>query len=79
MAGFSELAIGLQAPKLAAAGAKLPIVSGGYLKYSRFPETGFDRDCVAETEGTELPTPHPVIEPVSDNRVRNGIFRCRRI
>ena len=32
---------------------------------------------MVETEGTELPTPHPVIEPVSDNRVRNGIFRCR--
>src|SRR5664279_4012252 len=28
-------------------------------------------------EGTELPTPHPVVEPVSDIRVRNGIFRCR--
>jgi hypothetical protein len=32
---------------------------------------------MVETEGTELPTPHPVIESVSDNRVRNGIFRCR--
>jgi hypothetical protein len=32
---------------------------------------------VVETEGTELPTPHPVIEPVSHTRVRNGIFRCR--
>ena len=30
-----------------------------------------------ETEGTELPTPHPVIEPVSDTRARNGNFRCR--
>jgi hypothetical protein len=39
MAGFCELAIGLRAPKLAAAGAKSPIVSGGYLKYSRFWET----------------------------------------
>src|ERR1700726_4778109 len=39
MAGFCELAIGLRAPKLAAAGAKSPIVSGGYLKYSRFRET----------------------------------------
>jgi hypothetical protein len=39
MAGFCELAIGLQAPKLAAAGAKSPIVSGRYLKYSRFRET----------------------------------------
>jgi hypothetical protein len=26
---------------------------------------------------TELPTPHPVIEPVSDIRVRNGNSRCR--
>jgi hypothetical protein len=39
MAGFCELAIGLRAPKLDAAGAKSPIVSGGYLKYSRFRET----------------------------------------
>jgi len=39
MAGFCELAIGLRAPKLAAAGAKSPIVSGGFLKYSRFRET----------------------------------------
>ena len=39
MAGFCELAIGLRAPKLAVAGAKSPIVSGGYLKYSRFLET----------------------------------------
>jgi hypothetical protein len=39
MAGLCELAIGLRAPKLAAAGAKSPIVSGGNLKYSRFRET----------------------------------------
>jgi|ERR1700736_4690124 len=39
MAGFCESAIGLPAPKLAAAGAKSPTVSGGYLKYSRFRET----------------------------------------
>jgi hypothetical protein len=32
---------------------------------------------MVELEGTELPTPHPVVEPVSDLRVRNGIFRCR--
>jgi hypothetical protein len=31
-------------------------------------------DWVVETEGTELPTPHAVIEPVSDTRVRNGNF-----
>src|SRR6202165_4753494 len=34
-------------------------------------------DWMVETEGTELPTPHAVIEPVSDTRVRNGNFRCR--
>jgi hypothetical protein len=39
MAGFCELAIGLRAPKLAATGSKSPIVSGRYLKYSRFRET----------------------------------------
>jgi len=35
------------------------------------------RVWVVETEGTELPAPHPVIEPVSDIRVRNRNFRCR--
>jgi hypothetical protein len=40
MAGFCKLAIGLRAQKLAASGTKSPIVSGGYLKYSRFRETG---------------------------------------
>jgi hypothetical protein len=39
MGGFCELAIGLPAPKLATAGAKSPVVTGGYLKYSRFRET----------------------------------------
>jgi hypothetical protein len=52
MAGFCEFAAGLQAPKLAAVGAKSPKVSGGYLKYSRFWETatgdGFDLHCAAE-------------------------------
>src|ERR1700692_3905292 len=32
---------------------------------------------MVETEGIELPTPQPVVEPVSDIRVRNGNFRCR--
>jgi hypothetical protein len=40
MAGFCELAIGLRAPELGSPGAKSPIVSGGYLKYSRFREAG---------------------------------------
>jgi hypothetical protein len=40
MAGFCELAISLQAPELGSPEAKSPIVSGGYLKYSRFRETG---------------------------------------
>jgi hypothetical protein len=39
MAGFCILAVGLQAPNLAASRAKSPIVSAGYLKYSRFWET----------------------------------------
>jgi hypothetical protein len=39
MAGFCKLARGLQAPDLATCRAKSPIVSGGYLKYSRFSET----------------------------------------
>jgi hypothetical protein len=32
------------------------------------------RVWVVETEGIELAAPHPVIEPVSDARVRNGIL-----
>lgn len=40
MAGFCESASSLRAPKLAAVGAKSPIVSGRNLKYSRFRETG---------------------------------------
>jgi hypothetical protein len=39
MAGFCELAVGLQAPDLASSRAKSLIVSGGRLKYSRFWET----------------------------------------
>jgi hypothetical protein len=34
-------------------------------------------DWMVGLEWTELPTPHPVVEPVSDIRVRNGNFRCR--
>jgi hypothetical protein len=40
MAGFCEWAIGLRAPEFGSPGAKSPIVSGGYLKCSRFRETG---------------------------------------
>src|ERR1700724_4642866 len=39
MAGFVTLAVVLQAPSLATSRAKSPIVSAGYLKYSRFWET----------------------------------------
>src|SRR6202043_4032976 len=39
MAGFCELAVGLQAPDVASSRAKSLIVSGGRLKYSRFWET----------------------------------------
>lgn len=50
MAGFCDFVTGLQAPNLVTLAAKLPTVSGGRLKYSRFwetrPETGFDRHCV---------------------------------
>jgi hypothetical protein len=40
MAGFRELADGLQPPNFARGGAKLPEVSGRMPKYSRFWETG---------------------------------------
>src|ERR1700676_611945 len=39
MAGFCTLEVDLQAPDLATSRAKSPIVSAGYLKYSRFWET----------------------------------------
>src|ERR1700687_4017883 len=39
MAGFCKLADGLQTSDLADSEAKSPIVSAGYLKYSRFWET----------------------------------------
>jgi hypothetical protein len=34
-------------------------------------------DWMVEAVGHKLATHHPVIEPVSEIRVRNGIFRCR--
>jgi hypothetical protein len=34
-------------------------------------------DWMVEVVGHKLKTHHPVIEPVSDIRVGNGIFRCR--
>jgi len=37
--GLLRIGYRLQVPRLAPVGAKLPIVSGGYLKYSRFRET----------------------------------------
>ena len=39
-AGFCELVIRLQTPNSPNSEAKSPIVSGGYLKYSRVRETG---------------------------------------
>jgi hypothetical protein len=39
MAGFYELVGGFRAPVLASSGPEQPIVSGQYLKYSRFQET----------------------------------------
>jgi hypothetical protein len=35
------------------------------------------RVCVVEMIWTKLAAPHAVIEPVSETRVRNGIFCCR--
>ena len=34
------------------------------------------KDWTVETEGLELAAHHPIIEPVSDTRVRNGNFQC---
>jgi hypothetical protein len=39
MAGFCELAIGLQAPNQATFGARTPKISGYMPEYSRFRET----------------------------------------
>src|ERR1700730_10991603 len=57
MGGFCELAIGLRAPKLAAAGAKSAIVSGGYLKYSRFRETATGDRVRPELRGGDPTAP----------------------
>src|SRR6202022_436187 len=46
-------------------------------KCTDHPRSSIPEDWVVETEGTKLPTPHPVIEPVSGTRARNGNFRCR--
>jgi len=51
MGSFCKLTDGLQTPHLATSREKSPIVSGGYLKHSRFQETAagdrFDLHCVA--------------------------------
>ena len=62
-----------------------PIQRRGWTRKARVPRdkctdirrSSIPTDWVVGLEGTELPTPHPVVEPVSDIRVRNGIFRCR--
>jgi hypothetical protein len=51
-------------------------------RYSRdkctdHPRSWITEDCVVEVVGLKLVTHHPVIEPVSEIRVGNGIFRCR--
>jgi hypothetical protein len=52
MAGFCKLVVRLQTPNFVTSRDKSPIVSGEYLKYSRFWETGletrFDLHCLAE-------------------------------
>jgi hypothetical protein len=54
MAGFYELVGGLRARVLATSGPEQPIVSGQYLKYSRFWETAtgdrFDLHCVVAVD-----------------------------
>ena len=45
------MAIGLRAPKLAAVGARSPIVSDGYLKYSHFRETATGDRIRSELRG----------------------------
>ena len=46
-------------------------------KCTDHPRSSIPEDWVVETVGLKLVTHHPVIEPVSEIRVRNGIFRCR--
>jgi uncharacterized membrane protein len=74
MGGFCELAIGLPAPKLATAGAKSPVVTGGYLKYSVFgrrrPETRFDRDCVADAAVRSSVPMHAIWQKADALKVR---------
>jgi hypothetical protein len=46
-------------------------------KSTDHPRSSIPEDWVVEVVGHKLKTHHPVIEPVSDIRVGNGIFRCR--
>ena len=46
-------------------------------KCTDHPRSSIPEDWVVEALGYKLATHHPVIEPVSEIRVRNGIFRCR--
>jgi hypothetical protein len=41
------------------------------------PGFAVSKDWMVETIWIELPAPHAGIEPVSETRVRNGIFCCR--
>src|SRR6266403_2367135 len=46
-------------------------------KCADHPRSSIPEDWVVEVVGHKLETHHPVIEPVSDIRVGNGISRCR--
>src|SRR4030088_488459 len=77
MAGFCKLPIGLRAPKLAAAGAKSPIVSGGYMKYSRFRETAAGdrvRSGLRGGHGTSVGGISPFFCAVQLPFERSGVF-----
>ena len=54
VAGFCELVVSLQTPRVATCGAKSPIVFGRYFDIPvfrrRWPEIRFDRDCAAQAQ-----------------------------
>jgi hypothetical protein len=63
-----------EAFRIAQRAARIPAETPYLASYRKPPVCA---DWMVELEGTELTTPHPVVEPVSDLRVRNGIFPCR--
>ena len=57
--------------------SKWPEIPGETPYFASYRNRAVCGDWMVEVVGHKLKTHHPVIEPVSDIRVGNGIFRCR--